>query len=96
MTAEDLDALAADVGHCYIDHGGCDMFCKSRRALEIARGYLSLRLVQADHERQIVALQAAYDDVQAALMKSIAQVEDLRDRLMDADEDISKLKDAQY
>ena len=90
MTAEDLDALAADVGRLAKHHQGCDMECDTRKALELARGYLSLRLVQADHERQIEdlqreraalqvaydahvsqirALQAAYDDMQAAYLR---------------------------
>ncbi len=69
MTAEDLDALAADVGKKNAEHDGCDVDCEGFQLLQLARGYLSLRLVQADHERQIAALQAAYDDAQAAYLR---------------------------
>ncbi len=68
MTAEDLDALAADVGSKR-GHDGCDLECSGRKLVELARGYLSLRLVQADHERQIAALQAAYEDMQSAYLR---------------------------
>ena len=68
MTAEDLDALAADVGSKR-GHDGCDLECSGRKLVELARGYLSLRLVQTDHERQIAALQAAFDDMQKAYLR---------------------------